>query len=147
MSGERNARIESSAELKAMRRNVGLAVMVQVLVEEETFSPFAFMGTCQDISRTGALIIVRDLTRESYVKMIQRPRYVRTACQLPGVEQPVTLFGRLVGYDYKAEAASSVCRLAIAFEPMKNEVVAALDRFLASLPAPKAGESQVSARG
>jgi hypothetical protein len=140
MPAERAASAQSGVgPPRPLRRNIGLSVSVHVLVEEETFSPFQFEGECQEISRSGALIAIRDLTKEAYVKMIQHPRYVRAVCQLPETEQPVTLFGKLVGFDFKEEGGSSICRLAMAFEPMKEEVVTALDRFLVSRQAGGAG--------
>jgi len=136
MLGGEKAGNEPAQNPKQRWANVELPMTVHILVEEETFSPFVFDGTCQDINRTGALILVRDLTKESYAKMIHKPRYVRATCQLPGAEQPIMFFGKLVGYDYKSDATSSICKLAVAFEPMKNEDAVVLDRYLASRSSP-----------
>jgi len=113
---------------KHPRFQLELPARINVLLEELTFSPLQFEGTFLNISRAGALAVVRGLTKEAYIKMIQRPRYVRAVCQLPESEKPITLFGKLVWYDYQSEAGGSVCRLAITFEQMREEVCAALDR-------------------
>jgi len=115
------------------RRSIALAVRVFVLMEELTFSPLQFEGTVLNLSRGGALASVRGLPREHYQKLIHRPRFVRLSCPFPGTEKPVLLFGKLVWYDFQEDSDGSLCRLALTFEPMSKEILAALDRYLESL--------------
>lgn len=141
MSSAQETKPVSVERRQQPRRLVHLPAKVRVLVEEETFSPFAFEGMCENISSSGALVTVRDLAKAAYLKMIQRPRYIRFTCSLPGHDQPIQLFGKLVWYDFQEKAGESTCRLAMAFEPMKEEVREALERHIESLPlAPAEGD-------
>ncbi|MCX8036467.1 MAG: PilZ domain-containing protein [Candidatus Sumerlaeia bacterium] len=112
------------------RVSVRIPVRIFVLVEEITFSPFQYDGYMINISRSGALAIIQDVSREEYARMIQKRRYVRVSCRFPGTDQPVMLFGKLIWYDFQEEPTGSVFRLALTFEPMKDEVYEALDRYL-----------------
>ena len=112
------------------RRPVDLPAVVNILVEEMTFSPFHFECVCQNISRSGALVIVRDLRKDQFVQMIRRPRYVRIGVQPPDSETLITLFGKLIWFDFKETPDGTVCKLASSFEPMKDETIEALDRCL-----------------
>lgn len=122
---------------KHPRFTVQVPATVRVIVEEQTFSPYQFDGTCQNLSRSGALLIIADMPRATYLTLIQRPRYVRFTCRLPGQEENITLFGKLVWYDWQGGTPKPTCKLAIAFEPMKEETVGRLDRFLASASSDK----------
>ncbi len=112
------------------RVSIRIPVRVFVLVEEITFSPFQYDGYFINLSRSGALAVIRDVPREDYARMIQKRRYVRVSCRFPGSDQPVMLFGKLIWYDFQEEPTGSVFRLALTFEPMKDEVYEALDRYL-----------------
>jgi len=134
MSNEQQGKPVSVERRRHSRRLVHLPVTVHVLVEEETFSPFTFQGVCENISVSGALMAVRDLSKATYVKLIQRPRYIRLACRLPGHDQPVQLFGKLIWFDFQEQPGQSICKLATAFEPIKEEVRETLERYIESLP-------------
>jgi hypothetical protein len=124
-----------SRERRAQPRHVAnLPVTVQVLVEEQTFSPFVFDGVCDNISRSGALVAVRDLSKNTYTTLIQRRRFIRVSGHLPGRETPITLFGKLIWFDFQDVPGSSMCKLAMSFEPMKDDVAEALDEYLQSIP-------------
>jgi hypothetical protein len=122
-----------AAQRRHPRFEVALRVIVRVLVEEQTFTPFQLPGTCHDISLSGALVEVEGLTRPSYNTLIQRQRYVRLICSIPGHEQPVMLFGRIVWFDYQGESEPMACRMGIAFEAMKEETTSLLTAYLDSI--------------
>ncbi len=112
------------------RVSIRIPVCVFVLVEEVTFSPFQYEGYFINLSRSGALAVIRDVSREDYTRMIQKRRFVRVSCRFPGSDQPVMLFGKLIWYDFQEEPSGSVFRLALTFEPMKDDAYEALDRYL-----------------
>jgi ribosomal protein L36 len=125
----------SYAERRKHPRHIAdTPVTVRVLVEEETFSPFVFEGLCENASRSGALVTVSDMTPDVYRKLIRRPRYVRIICQKAGHEQTLTLFGKLIWYDFRDDQETTICKLAMAFEPMQDELAEAFERYLGSLP-------------
>lgn len=125
-------------ERRRVRRfDVELPVTVRILVEEQTFSPFSFEGVCSNISGSGALAKVRDMTMETYKLLIHRSRYVRLTCNPEGREKPLLLFGKVVWYDYKEAPAPSICQLGINFEQMEDDVVRDLESYLETLSARK----------
>jgi c-di-GMP-binding flagellar brake protein YcgR len=116
---------------KSPRIDINLSVIVRVLIEEATFSPYHLRGTCRDISLSGALVEVEDLTHQTYATLIKRQRYIRLICGIPGREQPLMLFGRIVWYDYQAETDNaSMCKMGIAFETMKEEILSVLREYI-----------------
>ena len=117
------------------RHAVDAPAIVQILIEEATFSPFRFECVCQNISRSGALLVVRDLAKEIYLQMIRRPRFVRLGFNLPGRAKPIWLFGKLVWYDFKQLPEGTVCKLASSFEARNDEYSEELERYLESLAA------------
>jgi hypothetical protein len=115
---------------KNLRHEVNLPVIVRVLIEEQTFTPYHLRGACRDINMAGALVEVEDLTRETYMLLIKKQRYIRLICGIPGREYPLMLFGRVVWYDYQSDCEDALCRMGIAFEPMKEETDKILREYI-----------------
>jgi hypothetical protein len=118
------------------RHPLGAPVKVRILVEEETFTPLIFEGVCENISRSGALVTVHGMSGKSYRKLIRRPRFVRVMNLPPGEPKSLSLFGKLIWYDYQDDQEKSVCKLAIAFEPMEEPAGSALEQYLETLRGP-----------
>jgi len=133
MSAENEAQPSLSERRKHPRRAACTPATVRVLVEEETFSPLVFDGVCENASRSGALLTVPGMSGAVYGKLIHRPRYVRVSLGQSEHRQPLTVFGKLIWYDYQNDPERPVCKLAIAFEPMKEETAQALEQYLKSL--------------
>jgi hypothetical protein len=112
------------------RVQVGSPVTVRILVEEQTFSPFQFEGRCENLSRSGALATVQGLTKDTYRLLIQRPRFVRITTDVPGREQPLVLFGKIVWYNFREDPPTPVCELGVSFESMQEESIAALEQYI-----------------
>ncbi len=117
------------------RADMNLPVIVRVLIEEATFTPFHLRGICRDLSVSGALVEVEDLTRQTYSTLIKRQRFIRMICGIPDREPPLMLFGRIVWYDYQGDEEISTCNMGIAFEPMKEEILSVLREYLDTLGA------------
>jgi len=120
---------------RAFRASVRIPVKVRVLVEERTFSPFHYDGTCENISASGALVVVRNLFKNDYLTLIQRPRYIRVICPIPGRDIPLTLFGKIVWFDYRGELPDAECKIGVAFEIMKEDATRILQEYLEAVAA------------
>jgi len=118
------------------RHPLGAPVKVRILVEEETFTPLIFEGVCENISRSGALVTVSAMSGKAYRKLIRRPRFVRVMNLPPDEPKSLSLFGKLIWYDYQDDQDQSVCKLAIAFEPMEEPAALALEEYLETLRDP-----------
>lgn len=120
------------------RYHVGIPVKVRVLVEEQTFSPFSFAATCDNLSRSGALVTAREFPRDKFVLLIRHPRYVRITCTVPISEKTLVLFGKVVWYDYKEADPNSPCKLGVNFERMKPDDMVLLQQYIGSIADPSA---------
>ena len=108
-------------------------VLVRLLVEEDTFTPWRFPGRSYNLSAGGVLVEVNGLNEEQYRQLIHRRRAVRVHVSIPEVGGEVVFFGRAVSYDFHRTGRGGSCWIGIEFDGLSENEQEALSILLRRL--------------
>lgn len=115
------------------RYDFSVPAFVRVLVEEETFNPYRFAARTCNISIGGMMLEIEGMSEDLYKTLIRRQRSARVHLNIPGVQGEVTLFGKIVWYDFRQTAKEATCRTGIAFEQLPEKEQKILNDLIARL--------------
>lgn len=95
---------------------VDLDVALSIVFPEETFSPTSIDAKILDISRRGARLSSRVITRNLYSMMLRSKRYVRIEARIRGSKESILLRGQLVWIHYEEKGEATNCSFGVCFD-------------------------------
>lgn len=132
------------------RVDFSVPALIRVMIEEETFRPLRLGGRTRNLSATGMLVQIDAITEADYKTLIRRQRMIRVHTKLPGNDEELVYFGKVVCYDYhRGEGDKSVCLVGIGFEELpereQHALTVLLDNLMGGDPkSPKSSRSEAN---
>lgn len=109
---------------------------IQLLIPEESFTPFAFEGHTRDICLSGLGFATTQVPGDVFLRIIRKIRCVEVWLTLPGQRRESRLFGRAAWVRLDEQTTPPTTLFGVAFENLSEgdteALNAAVSYFLAS---------------
>ena len=121
----------------AKRLSISATALMAIVIPDQTFTPNNLRAVATDISLTGLKVKSHQMTKDDYLKLIRGVNFAKVQVDLPYLEDPLELKGKVVWVEYhdRTESEAPCCLMGIAFDKLLPQIHARLEYVIDRLSA------------